>query len=343
MNGNLNSCPITLNTTRICCNDTVNMAVDISRIGFASMRPNAVILVNKNEIFDGITASALVHFPINAPLLFTDGRKLNRETLAEINRLGPKGHNGIHVILVGNISKNVALELNYYGLKTHHITGSNHYETACRIFDERKEFKNILIISGQDYSEGIMTPYWSAHHGDPILFVQRDNIPRCTLESIRKFHYINVYIVGSPRTVSKSVDEFIAKLPNVKYLDRIQGESPYDISVNFSKYRDDKTEFGWGKNYRDGHAFTFGTLKHPMEAVAGALFAHMGKHTPMLLTKEQMIPSEIKDYINSIKPMPPNGMPKPPFMHGYIIGDISNISNDTQISIEEALSIDHEM
>lgn len=83
------------------------------------------------------------------------GGKLNWETLAEINRLSPKGYNGIHVILVGNISKSVALELNHYGLNTHHITGSNHYETACKIPDECKEFKNILIISGEDYSEGI--------------------------------------------------------------------------------------------------------------------------------------------------------------------------------------------
>ncbi|MDF2880956.1 MAG: putative lipoprotein [Clostridiaceae bacterium] len=343
MNEDLNKCPPTLNTTRICGTDSVNMAVEISKIGFSSMKPNAVILVNKNEIFDGIAAASLVHFPINATILFTDGKRLSRETLTEINRLCPKGYKGIQVILVGNISKNVSLELNQYGLKNHHITGSNHYETACKIPGERKEFKNILIISGEDYSEGIMAPYWSAHHGDPILFVQRDNIPSCTIEAIRKIHDINIYIVGSVKTVSKAVEETLSQLPNVKHLDRIQGESSYDIAVNFAKYKDDKGDFGWGRNYREGHAFTFGTLNHPMETIAGALFAHMGKHAPLLLTKEQMVPSSVKDYIKSIKPMPPKKMPMPPFMHGFILGDISNISYSTQVAIEEALSIDHEM
>ena len=63
---------------------------------------------------------------------------LNKRTLKEIQRLSPKGYKGIHVILVGNISKKVSLELNKYGYKTHHIAGHNHYETACMIPCARK-------------------------------------------------------------------------------------------------------------------------------------------------------------------------------------------------------------
>ena len=44
MNYYFESCPFTLNTTRICTNDSIDTAIEVSRIGFTNMRPNASIL-----------------------------------------------------------------------------------------------------------------------------------------------------------------------------------------------------------------------------------------------------------------------------------------------------------
>ncbi|MBE6067809.1 MAG: cell wall-binding repeat-containing protein [Clostridium lundense] len=344
MNNNIKEiCPLTLNTTRVCGTTPVDAAVGVSKIGFTHMKPNVVILVNKNEVFDAIAAAPLVHMPINASILFTDGNRLSKETLIEINRLCPKGYKGIHVILVGNVSNNVAIELNHYGLRTYRISGRNSYETACKIPSIRKHFENILIISGENFSEGIVSSYWAAHHGDPILYVKKDSIPHCTIESIKGMHDINVYIVGSTKTISKAVEEDLGKLDNIKNLNRIDGENPYEIAVNFAKYKDPKTKFGWGRNYVDGHAFTFGTLSHPMHTLAGILFAHMGKHTPLLLIGNNAVPPVVEKYIKSIKPIPPKDMPRPPFMHGFIVGDTTHITYTAQVKIEDILSIDHEM
>ena len=343
MNYSLENCPITLNTTRICENNALETAIKISKMGFSNMKPNAVILVNKNDVFHGIAATSLVHFPINAALLFTDGKRLSKETLKEIQRLSPKGYKGIHVILVGNITKNVSSELNSCGFKTHHMAGCSHYETACIIPNVRKEFKNVLIVSGEDYSEGITAGYWAAHHGDPILFVQKKRIPQCTLDTIKKMNGINIYIIGSARTISKEVEKYLCNMDSVKNLTRIDGNTPYDIAVNFAIFKDGKTEFGWGRNYRGGHAFTFGDLNNPMEIIAGALFAHMGKHTPPLLVERDKIPAVVERYIKSIKPLPHKDMPKPPFMHGFILGNTEIISYEAQVTIETFLSIGHEM
>jgi len=329
--------------TRICSNNPVDTAVEVSKIVFTHMKPNAVILVNKNQVFDAIAATPLVHLPINASLLFTDGNRLSQETLSKIGRLSPKGYKGIHVILVGNISRNISLTLNRYGFRTYHITGRNHFETACKIPSVREKFENILIVSGNDYSEGTVAAYWSAHHGDPILYVQKNSIPYCTLQSIKKMHDINVYIIGSTKTISKNVEKALSELENVKHIDRIEGDTPYDIAVSFAKYKDHKTEFGWGRDYKEGHAFTFGALDHPMDVIAGVAFAHMGKHTPLLLTGNNMIPSAVEKYIKSVKPIPPKDMPLPPFMHGFILGDISYITYPAQVMVEKMLSIDHEM
>ncbi|MDP4145332.1 MAG: cell wall-binding repeat-containing protein [Bacillota bacterium] len=335
-------CPLTLNTTRICGIDDVNFAVKISKIGFSNMKPNAVILVNKNEIFDGIAASPLVHFPINAPILFTDGYTLSRETLAEIQRLSPKGYKDIQIIMVGNISRNVTIPLYNLGLRTYHITGHNHYETACRIPGERKEFKNILIMSGEDYSEGMVATFWSAHHGDPILYVKKDSIPPCTLETIKKLHNINVYIVGSTKTISTSVETKLSGINNISQVERINGNTPYDIAVNFAKFKDPETEFGWGRNYKEGHAFGFGTLNNPIAIIAGVILAHMGKHSPLLLVDKNVVPESTAHYLQFVKPLP-KAVPRPPFMHGFILGNMSEITYNTQVKIEDLISIEHEM
>lgn len=343
MKSNFGGCQFTLNTTRICANNPIDMSIEISQIGFIDMNANAVILVNEDEVFDGIAASSLVHFPINAPILYTHGNTLSKKTLEEIQRVSPKSYDEVHVILVGNIAKGVSLELNSHEYKTQQIVGRNHYETASMVSSVRKEFNNIIIMSGEDYSEGIVATYWAAHHGDPILYVEKNSIPYCTLEAIKKMKNINVYIVGSTKTVSNAVESSLQRISSVRGVRRIDGNSIYDISVNFAKYKDDETEFGWDRNYKAGHAFTFGNPNYPMEIIVGVVLAHMGKHTPLLLVEKDAIPMIVESYIESVKPMIPEYMPKPPFMHGFIIGTDEIIDYDAQKIIENNLSIDHIM
>jgi putative cell wall-binding protein len=338
-----NENPMTLNTTRICGRNSIDASIEISKIGFTHMKPNTVILVNKDQVFDGIAATPLVHFPYNSSLLLTPGNMIYRETLEEIRRLSPKGHMGIQIFLVGDISSHVEMQLNFMGYKTMHIHGSNHYETACKIPSFREDFKNVLIVSGEDYSEGLPAAYWSAHHGDPILFVKKEDIPACTIETLKKMEDINVYIIGSTKTISKDIEQTLSKLPNVKFLDRIDGNDPYEISVNFAKYKSPEGEFGWGRSYKDGHAFTFGTLNNAEQIIPGVLFAHMGKHTPLLLIKDNSVPASVEKYIKEVKPEPPKDMPKPPFMHGFILGCTNQISYLVQVQLDSLLSIDHEM
>lgn len=335
-------CLFTFNTTRICENTPIDTSIKVSELGFSNSKPNAVILVNENEIFEGISASSLMHFPINAPILLTDGNKLNNNTLQEILRLSPKGYKGIKVFLIGNLSKNISSELQNAGLSTHHIFGKNHYETACKILEFRPNFKNILIISGEDYDEGIITSFWSAHNGDPILFVNKNNIPTCTLDKIKSIPNINVYIIGLESTISKSIDNIISKLPNVRFLARIDGTNPYDLAVNFSKYKSPNGDFGWARTDRNGHAFTFATLNNAKSIIPSVMFAHMGKHTPLLLIESSYIPPAVSNYIKEVKPIEKKE-PYPPFMHGFILGCKNYISCNVQQEIEKLMSVEHHM
>lgn len=338
MNYYFGDCPLTLNTTRICASNTIDLAVEVSKTAFTTMKPNIVIIANQNEVFDIIATASIIHHPYNASILFTDGKKLTKETLNELFRLSPEGIDGIQVILVGNITQRISSILEGYGYHAAHVAGLNHFETACLISTMR-EYKNLIIMSGEDYAEGIMAAYWSAHQGDPILFVEKDNIPSCTFDIINSKDDISIYILGSVNTVSKEIEDTLSQIPSIKSINRIDGQNPYEIAVNFAAYMDPETGFGWGRNYVDGHAFTFGAL-NGADTLSGALLAHMGKHTPLLLTDKNIVPQVVEDYIKSVKPVPPMGMPMPPFMHGYILGDINFIPFHTQMMIEKILSID---
>src|SRR5690606_1582013 len=148
----------------------------------------------------------------------------------------------------------------------------------------------------------------------------------------------HVFIVGSTNTIPEDIERQIRKL-DVKFVDRISGANPYEIAVNFAKYRDRDNQFGWGRTYRDGHGVTFISIYNPLDSPASSTFGHLGKHTPILPIDPNFLPETTRSYIESIKPIPPEE-PRPPFMHGWVIGCNNIISYDAQKQIEMALSID---
>ena len=67
-------------------------------------RPRAVVLVDPTDEVAAISASELIHFPDDAPILFTSGAGLSAATKAELQRLHPVGvarGDGIQVFIVG--------------------------------------------------------------------------------------------------------------------------------------------------------------------------------------------------------------------------------------------------
>lgn len=328
----------TLNTTRICKGNYFQNAIEISDVVYADERPDSVIIANGELYQDAFTASSLVHFPRNAPILFSYVNFIPQNTLDQINRLNPRGINGIQVFIVGGFSYYVEQQLMMLGFKTKRITGTNFYDTAVKVAEFLNYPQNIMIVSSEDYREGLSACAMAAHMGEPILFADRNVLPAYTRSVIQNTQNASVYIIGSTHTISNEVEKEIQSL-NVKFVDRISGNNPYDIAVNFAKYKSPAGDFGWGRTEKEGHAFTFTSVLSPFDSVSGSLFAHLGKHTPILLVNRDRLPDTTYNYIESVKPIPAPE-PHPPFMHGWVIGCEDVISTKTQFQIERALSID---
>ncbi|WIV11146.1 cell wall-binding repeat-containing protein [Proteiniborus sp. MB09-C3] len=328
----------TLNTTRICGGNIFENAIAISDIVYADKSPNSVIIANGDLYQDAFAATPLIHFPRNAPILFSHANYIDPSTVSQIFKLQPKGVDGVHVFIVGGISYGVEYYLSTLGLKVKRISGTNFFDTSAKIAEYLGFPQNIMIVSSEDYREGLSACAWAAHMGDIILFATRDELPIYTRNVILRTKNANVFIIGSTNMISKNVEMEIKKL-NPKFVDRISGYNPYDVSVNFAKYKSPDGKFGWGKTNRDGHAFTFTSIQNPFNSVSAALFAHLGKHAPILVVNKDIFPEITRNYIESVKPQP-KPEPHPPFMHGWIVGCSDTISVHVQLEIERSLSID---
>lgn len=344
------------NTTRVNYEDMYYYNVAVTNIVYPnkdiSWRPKAVILVPSDRWQYGLCASSIVHFPINAPILFTERNYIPPIIINEIKRLGPTGE-GVpaKVLIAGPVSTGVENYIRMLGFTTYRLTNSEDvYDSSADmgyfrlnvIPSESEEGReDIIVISGQNYAEGITAAFYAAHKGTPILLVQQNTIPQIIQSFIADNQNKNYYILGSERTVSRNVEMQINNLINGS-VHRISGMDPYDISVNFSKYESPVDKFGWKRNKKDGWAFSFGELNKWYHIISGVLFAHLIKHTPLLITDSNHVPNIVSEYVINVNPHKP--MPDmPPYMHAYILGSYFDIFHETQVEIEKVLDIEGKM
>lgn len=338
----------TADTTRVIGANPIEFNTNVTKTIYPSpeveWRPNAVILVPLTTYHFGLLASPIIHFPINAPLMFTNPNYLLPETFSEIMRLSPTGKNvPAKVIIVGPVSYMVEMQLRNAGLSAIRIGGYDPIFTAGEALEfrymippESKEgMENIMVVPVESPTGCIHAAYFSAHMGVPILFSYRDRLPEITRQKLNKYNDRNVFVISSERGISDQVLDEIKSIVKGK-VDRVGGDTPSECTVNFSKYYSHEGRFGWNINEKDGWAFTFGTPKDWAYCLSACIFAHLGKHTPLLFIEHNMVPEIIKDYVLSVKPMEKHP-PKPPFMHGFILGGFDKISHKAQVELEKVL------
>ncbi len=340
----------TVNTTRILGDTPLAFNNYVTKVIYPSSRvkwkPNAIILVPLTSYHYGLLASPLIHFPINAPLVFTNANYLSQETFNEIIRLSPTGKNvPAKILIVGPIAPIIELQLLNAGLSVIRITENNPIRAAIEAMEFRYKIapesmegtKNIMIVSADDHTESIPAAYYSAHMGVPILFTYRNKLPEITKHQLIKYNNKNMFVIGSEQTISDEVFNEIQSIAKSK-VDRIGGSTCYEVAINFSKYYSQESMFGWNINTKGGWAFCFGTPNNWAYNLAACTFAHLGKHSPLLYIEPFGIPKATSEYVLSVKPVETHP-PKPQFMHGFILGGFHQISTNVQIELEETLNI----
>lgn len=326
----------TIYTTRIDSKvDPIEFSISMSKFVYLATKPgnkpNSVILVDKNDYKFAISAAALIHFPNNGPVLMTDKNNLDDRVEDELKRLSPSGS----VFCVGNLSKNIEEKVKGLGLKTYNISANDPVENAVNIYNYLNKPMEIIMVSADSFEESMLACSWSAHMGTPIIYTNKNNLPTKTVDLLKQNNITNVYIVGGNNSISFDIVKSIKDIKSSVNVQRIQGNNSYETSVNFLKFHDMATMFGWDFNQKQGFSLSFCNKDNWQHAVCGSLLSHTGKHAPILLINKDGIPAEVKTYIDSVNPS--TGMAKPPFLHGYILGGTDVISYDTQVELDSYL------
>jgi hypothetical protein len=331
-------------------------------------RPRGLTLITPDDPLTGITATPLIHFPDNAPVLFVTDTGIPKITFDEIKRLHPVGiarDHDVQAFVVGAAANpGVLAGLRQLGLKYVTVTAPDPATLADEVDQMYGSIENpdqgYPIMSGSATGEGstitdvvvgsesawqylLPATHWVSHMPTGLLWVTQNSVPQPTIDALkRRQGHAQIYVYGGPNIVSSAVIRELSLYGNVSRItpDDVVAfnspapNSPLITSVAFSKMWDPVGMMGWNI-VGPGHGFTVVRQNDWQGAVGSAILSHLGFHAPLLLTnKSGSLPSLLGSYLKEVAPAflvsPADG----PDNMTYIIGDYSTISWHQQSQID---------
>ncbi|MCT8137182.1 cell wall-binding repeat-containing protein [Anaerobacillus sp. CMMVII] len=336
----------TKNVTRLNSNDAFEVSVMTSQMIWpathSANQPGTIILAPFENWQLALASLNLVHHPNDGPVLFTDNGEIPAQVMAEIQRLQPKGNvDGTQIMVMGELSDGELDKLNGYQIES--ITEVEPAAFAAEIDHLYGELTNNIpssVIIGSMEEKGklfsIPAGSWITHMDEPILYVTEDEIPEATSMALQKRNgKAAIYVVGPESVISNTVVEQLGAYGKVI---RIAGETPEQVSIEFAKYRDHETNFGWNV-VSPGHGLVMLSTEFPELAITAAPFAHLGKHAPMVWLPDGEFSEEMHNYLADLKPTFVNEPTEGPYNHAYLIGGENLVPFKVQGFIDEMLEI----
>lgn len=98
------------------------------------------------------------------------------------------------------------------------IAGNDRYETSLKIADKfYKDAKGAYLASGEVFADSLAINPIAAKFNVPLILTPKDKLPQKTQEYLEKSKIIQVAIIGGEKTVSKQIQQELAKSnPNVQ-------------------------------------------------------------------------------------------------------------------------------
>ena len=331
----------TKNTTRVGGGDAI---ADVAGVAGAvwpatseTTRPNAVVLLDKDNWQGGIAASVLAGATIGAPLLLSDGGELPPVSRDTLSRLDPKGSDltkDAEVIRIG--SRPPAPD----GRRTTTIDGDDVYELAGAIdrfhaVARGEPSPNVIVASGERAEYAMPAAALSARSGDAVLLTERDALPGPTVEALKRHEKPNVFVLGPESVVGAAVERKLR--PLARRVQRIEGPTPVQNAIEFARFQ--SGGFGWGAEV-PGQNFTIASTSRPLDAVGAASLATNGVFAPLLLTDDaDTLPRSLESYLLDVQPGYEDDPSLSVFNHVWILGDDDTISVKQQGRIDEVSAL----
>ena len=330
----------TKNTTRVAGADPVASAAGVALAAFPSTGgvpgPDAVSLVDSSDWQSGIAAASLTAQPVSAPILLSTGNSIPTLTQDALTALGPAGSaatQGTQVFRIGGAASPS-------GVDVQHVTGKDPAAIAAQIDALRQKLTgakpdDVLLVSSSEPQYSMPAASWAARSGDPVLFVNKDSVPKPTIEALKRDKGANVYALGPPSAISdKALTNAGSATSNVV---RIGDTDPVANAIAFARYSNGS--FGW--NITDpGHGLVIASDKDPMDAAAAAPLSASGTWGPLLITDDAaQVPESLRGFLLDIKPGYVDDPTRAVYNHVWIIGDQATISVAFQAQVDDLAEV----
>jgi hypothetical protein len=325
-------------------------------------RPWGVTLITPDAPLTAITATPLIHFPDDAPILFVTKSGIPRITLNELKRLGDTGisrFKNVDAFLVGPAANDdVKAQLKAIGMKYVSVTGSDIPTLANNVDKLYGSIENpdfgvptmpgvedvfISSLDRKDWRYALPATHFVAHMPVALQWVHKDSIPGPTIEALkRRKGKARIYLFGGPHQISSSVAKQLYQYGEVIRVtdddpvafNAPPKDSPEATALFFAKMWDPMGMVGW-KITGPGHGFTLVNIDDWQGAVASAPLSHLGFHAPLLLTSSPTkLPSELEGYYASVSPTFLNTPADGPYNMTYVIGSWKQVSWTEQARVD---------
>lgn len=339
----------TKNVTRLDAENLVDAAVKVSETVWPATqnenKPGTVILAPADNWQISLASTHLIHHPNNGPVLFYDNGEIPEETLKELQRLDPVGNgDGTEVVVMGDTDQKVLDQLKDFSVEQ--IKGEDPAEFAKEVDKKYADVagelpQSLIIVSAEEDAKlySLIAGNWTAHMPEPLLYVTKDGIPNATKEALKlRNNKANIYVLGPESVISNKI---LNNLNEYGTVTRIEGETPAAASIAFAKFKDEKTGFGWGLT-EPGHGFEFISTENADFAIAGAPFAHLGKHAPLIWLEDGELSKQTHEFLGQLQPKFTDDPTVGPYNHAFILGSGSAVTVQTQGMIDQMLEITSE-
>jgi len=324
-------------------------------------RPWGIVLVTPDNPLPAITATPLIHFPNDAPILYVRKDGIPEVTLNEIKRLGDTGmgrYYDIDAFVIGDaVNPEVEKQLKAIGVKYVPVQAPNAPELANKV-DELygsiqhpldsvptagNASQNVMIGSMDAYQYVLPATHWVAHMAAGLLWVDKNAVPKPTIEALkRRDGHARMYLFGGPEQISDAVAKTLSRYGTVIRVtnnnevafNRTPTNDPVETAIAFAKMWDPAGQVGWSIT-GPGHGFTLVNIDDWQGAVASAPLSHLGFHAPLLMTSSaKQLSSANNGYLKSVAPTFSSTPAEGPYNMTYLIGDWKQLSWPLQAHVD---------
>src|SRR5437588_11953722 len=332
-------------------------------------RPWGLTLLTPNDPLTAITATPLIHFPDDAPVLYVTRNGIPKVTADEIKRLGDTGisrYHNVDAFLVGAAANpTVEKQLSAMGLKYVTVTAPSIPALANTVDQLYGSIQNpdtgvpgmgggtttaggpqnVMIgsMQGNDYQYLLPATHWVAHMATGLFWVNRNSVPAATITALqRRGGKANIYLFGGPQQISPAVASQLGQYGNVVRITNNDNvafnanptDTPIDTAIAFAKMWDPGGMVGW-KITGPGHGLTLVNQNNWQAAVASAPLSHLGFHAPLLMTNTaNQLPSQLDAYFSSVAPTYANTPADGPYNMTYVIGSWNQVTWGVQAHVD---------